>query len=51
MGELGLTVTLEGVFVSSLGEAKRIEETKRGEGARHVYGRSLQQKKRGTMTR
>jgi hypothetical protein len=32
MGELGLTVTLEGVLISLLGEAKGIEETERGEG-------------------
>jgi hypothetical protein len=34
MGELGLTVTLEGVLVGLLGEAKRIEDTERGEGTR-----------------
>jgi hypothetical protein len=32
MGELGLTVTLKGVLVSLGSEAKRIEETNRGEG-------------------
>jgi hypothetical protein len=30
MGELGLTVTLEGVLVGLGSEAKRIEETNRG---------------------
>jgi hypothetical protein len=32
MGELGLTVTLEGVLIGLGSEAKRIEETNRGEG-------------------
>jgi hypothetical protein len=34
MCDLGLTVTLEGVLVGLLGEAKRIEDTERGEGTR-----------------
>jgi hypothetical protein len=39
MGELGLTVTLEGILVSLGSEAKRIEETNRGQGTRDVFDR------------
>jgi hypothetical protein len=39
MGELSLTVTLEGVLISLLGEAKGIEETERGKGTwDDIYG-------------
>jgi hypothetical protein len=44
MGELGLTVTLEGVLVSLLGEAKRIEETEGGEGTWDVINRVLRKR-------
>jgi hypothetical protein len=39
MGELGLTVTLEGVLVGLGGETKRVEETNRGEGTRDGINR------------
>jgi hypothetical protein len=45
MGELGLTVTLEGVLISLGSEAKRIEETNRGEGARDGVDRKRLSKK------
>jgi hypothetical protein len=45
MGELGLTVTLEGVLVGLLGEAKGIEEAERGEGTSQVISISLREEK------
>jgi hypothetical protein len=44
MGELGLAVTLEGVLVSFLGEAKGVEETYRGESTSDVINRVLRKK-------
>jgi hypothetical protein len=49
MGELGLTVTLKGVFVGLLSEAKGIEESKAREPGMSMV--EFLTKKRGTMTR
>jgi hypothetical protein len=46
MGELGLTVTLEGVLVGLGSKAKRIEETNRGEGTRNGVDRESLRKEK-----